>query len=66
MSNKRYPDGFKIEAVKQVVEYGHIFRNVTTIEMPPPRVELKCELRLFGVSIEPLASAYRPNKPVIT
>ena len=30
MSNKRYPDEFKIEAVKQVVEYGHSVADVAT------------------------------------
>jgi transposase len=28
MSSKRYPDEFKIEAVKQVVEYGHSVADV--------------------------------------
>jgi len=28
MSNKRYPDEFKIEAVKQVVEYDHSVASV--------------------------------------
>ena len=30
MSSKRYPDEFKIEAVKQVVEYGHSVADVAS------------------------------------
>lgn len=30
MSGKRYPDEFKIEAVKQVVERGHCVSSVAT------------------------------------
>ncbi len=30
MSNKRYPDEFKIEAVRQIVEEGHSVASVAT------------------------------------
>ena len=30
MSSKRYPDEFKIEAVKQIVEYGHSVADVAS------------------------------------
>ncbi len=30
MSGKRYPEEFKIEAVKQVVEHGHSVSSVAT------------------------------------
>jgi len=36
MSGKRYPEEFKIEAVKQVVDRGHSVSGVATRSVLPP------------------------------
>jgi transposase len=36
MSGKRYPEEFKIEAVKQVVDRGHSVSSVATRLVSPP------------------------------
>ncbi|SFG23732.1 Transposase [Neptunomonas qingdaonensis] len=35
MSSKRYPEEFKIEAVRQVTERGHSVAEVAVVSVPP-------------------------------
>jgi len=46
MSGKRYPEEFKIEAVKQVVDRGHSVSSVATRrDIPPQPLRLDKEVR---------------------
>lgn len=57
MSNKRYPDEFKIEAVKQVTERGHAVADVAT-RLGVSQHSLYKWIKQFGVPPAEQAAAH--------